>query len=153
MWPLSSRPSTPRHVCSIRPSLPAQTKQSSNHYNARQRNRPHGKARLHCIPRAEPGAELARGIGDGYGRQRATPVMPLASPACSTLPVLKLFVPGHLDASSLPSLEALGSPEKPGNSVIHLCMSVKRTVSGSVSGYLSVSAMAMSSVSSQSKEI
>src|SRR5258707_13532222 len=54
-------------------------------------------------------------------------------------------------ASSLPSLEALGSPEKPGNSVIHLCMSVKRTVSGSVSGYLSVSVMAMSSVSSQSK--
>src|SRR6267143_1389800 len=54
-------------------------------------------------------------------------------------------------ASSLPSLEVLGSPEKPGSSVIHLCMSVKRTVSGSVSGYLSVSAMAMSSVLSQSK--
>src|SRR6266436_1554051 len=53
-------------------------------------------------------------------------------------------------ASSLPSLEALGSPEKPGSSVIHLCMSVKRTVSGSVSGCLSVSAMAMSSVLSQS---
>src|SRR5258706_16217647 len=55
-------------------------------------------------------------------------------------------------ASSLPSLEVLGSPEKPGNSVIHLCMSVKRTVSGSVSGYLSVSAMAISSVLSQSKD-
>src|SRR5882762_11563275 len=54
-------------------------------------------------------------------------------------------------ASSLPSLEVLGSPEKPGNAVIHLCMSVKRTVSGSVSGYLSVSAIAMSSVLSQSK--
>src|SRR5260370_29539407 len=54
-------------------------------------------------------------------------------------------------ASSLAWLDALGSPEKLGNSVIHLCMSVKRTVSGSVSGYLSVSAMAMSSVSSQSK--
>src|ERR1700730_1111310 len=54
-------------------------------------------------------------------------------------------------ASSLPSLEVLGSPEKPGSSVIHLCISVKRTVSGSVSGYLSVSAMAISSVLSQSK--
>src|SRR6266852_3989527 len=54
-------------------------------------------------------------------------------------------------ASSLPSLEVFGSPEKPGSSVIHLCMSVKRTVSGSVSGYLSVSAIAMSSVLSQSK--
>src|SRR6266436_7258200 len=53
-------------------------------------------------------------------------------------------------ASSLPSLEALGSPAKPGSSVIHLCMSVKRTVSGSVSGCLSVRAMAISSVLSQS---
>src|ERR1700730_18818873 len=54
-------------------------------------------------------------------------------------------------ASSLPSFEVFGSPTKPGISVTHLCMSVKRTVSGSVSGYLSVSAMAMSSVLSQSK--
>src|SRR3984893_8627919 len=54
-------------------------------------------------------------------------------------------------ASSLDSLEAAGSPVKRGSSVIHLCMSVKRTVRGSVSGYLSVSAMAMSSRSSQSK--
>src|SRR2546430_7604522 len=35
------------------------------------------------------------------------------------------------------SLEAAGSPEKPGSSVIHLCMSVKRTVRGSTSGNLS----------------
>src|SRR5271165_2228533 len=54
-------------------------------------------------------------------------------------------------ASSLLSLEAAGSPEKPGSSVIHLCISVKRTVSGSVSGYLSVSPMAMSSMLSQPK--
>src|SRR6267154_127457 len=54
-------------------------------------------------------------------------------------------------ASSLPSFEAFGSPQNPDNSVIHLCMSVNRTVSGSVPGYLSVSAMAMSSVSSQPK--
>src|SRR5277367_4865991 len=49
-------------------------------------------------------------------------------------------------ASSLLSLEGAGSPEKPGSSVIHLCMSVKRTVSGSVSGNLSVRPMAMSSM-------
>src|SRR6266481_4047498 len=48
-------------------------------------------------------------------------------------------------ASSLDSLEAAGSPEKPGSSVIHLCMSVKRTVRGSVSGCLSASPMAISS--------
>src|SRR6266478_3023673 len=48
-------------------------------------------------------------------------------------------------ASSLDSLEAAGSPEKPGSSVIHLCMSVKRTVSGSVSGCLSANPMAISS--------
>src|SRR5215470_10439189 len=53
-------------------------------------------------------------------------------------------------ASSLASLDLDGSPAKPGSSVIHLCMSVKRTVSGSVSGNLSVSAMAMSSKLSQS---
>src|SRR5260370_26781961 len=52
-------------------------------------------------------------------------------------------------ASSLASLEAAGSPEKPGSSVIHLCMSVKRTVSGSVSGNLSASPIAMSSKLSQ----
>src|SRR5260370_23896748 len=52
-------------------------------------------------------------------------------------------------ASSLASLEAAGSPEKPGSSVIHLCMSVKRTVSGSVPGNLSVRLMAMSSKLSQ----
>src|SRR6267378_2123038 len=52
-------------------------------------------------------------------------------------------------ASSLASLEAAGSPEKPWSPVIHLCMSVKRTVSGSVSGNLSVRAMAMSSKLSQ----
>src|SRR5947209_16167765 len=52
-------------------------------------------------------------------------------------------------ASSFDSFEAAGSPVNPGSSVIHLCMSVKRTVSGSVSGYLSVSAMAMSSKLSQ----
>src|SRR6266850_5602347 len=52
-------------------------------------------------------------------------------------------------ASSLDSLEAAGSPEKPGSSVIHLCMSVKRTVKGSVSGNLSVRPMAMSSRLSQ----
>src|SRR5713101_3841713 len=52
-------------------------------------------------------------------------------------------------ASSLASLEAVGSPEKPGSSVIHLCMSVKRTVSGSVSGNLPVRAIAMSSKLSQ----
>src|SRR6266852_623022 len=52
-------------------------------------------------------------------------------------------------ASSLASLEAAGSPEKPGSSVIHLCMSVKRTVSGSVSGNLPVRAIAMSSKLSQ----
>src|SRR5882672_4937806 len=52
-------------------------------------------------------------------------------------------------ASSLDSFEAAGSPEKPGSSVIHLCMSVKRTVSGSVSGNLSVRPMAMSSRFSQ----
>src|SRR5215472_13443256 len=52
-------------------------------------------------------------------------------------------------ASSLPSLDAAGSPLNPVNSVIHLCMSVNRTVSGSVSGYLSASAIAMSSKLSQ----
>src|SRR5258708_280967 len=52
-------------------------------------------------------------------------------------------------ASSFDSLEAAGSPEKPGSSVIHLCMSVKRTVSGSVSGCLSVNPMAISSKLSQ----
>src|SRR6266478_5913145 len=54
-------------------------------------------------------------------------------------------------ASSLASLEAAGSPEKPVSSVIHLCMSVKRTVRGSVSGYLSARPMAMSSKLSQPK--
>src|SRR5690242_4447167 len=54
-------------------------------------------------------------------------------------------------ASSLASLEAAGSPVKPGSSVIHLCMSVKRTVRGSVSGYLSARPMAMSSKLSQPK--
>ena len=52
-------------------------------------------------------------------------------------------------ASSLDSFEAAGSPEKPGSSVIHLCMSVKRTVRGSTSGYLSARPMAMSSKLSQ----
>src|SRR6516164_4408282 len=52
-------------------------------------------------------------------------------------------------ASSLDSLDPAGSPAKPGSSIIHLCMSVKRTLSGSVSGYLSASAMARSSKSSQ----
>src|SRR5438874_1282070 len=54
-------------------------------------------------------------------------------------------------ASSLVSLEAAGSPEKPGSSVIHLCMSVNRTVSGSVCGNLSVRPIAMSSRLSQPK--
>src|SRR5260221_10784217 len=53
-------------------------------------------------------------------------------------------------ASSFASLDFAGSPENPVSSVIHLCMSVKRTVRGSVSGYLSVSAMAISSKLSQS---
>src|SRR5579859_7493064 len=53
-------------------------------------------------------------------------------------------------ASSFDSLDLAGSPENPSSSVIHLCMSVNRTVSGSVSGYLSVRAMAMSSKLSQS---
>src|SRR4029077_6107709 len=53
-------------------------------------------------------------------------------------------------ASSFPSLDFAGSPENPGSSVIHLCMSVKRTAYGSRLGYLSVRAIAMSSVSSQS---
>src|SRR5438034_8067836 len=53
-------------------------------------------------------------------------------------------------ASSLDSLDLAGSPLKPGSSVIHLCMSVKRTVYGSSSGNLSVSAMAISSKLSQS---
>src|SRR5258707_12914729 len=53
-------------------------------------------------------------------------------------------------ASSFDSLDLAGSPENPSSSVIHLCMSVKRTVSGSVSGYLSVRAIAMSSKLSQS---
>src|SRR2546421_363279 len=54
-------------------------------------------------------------------------------------------------ASSLVSLEAAGSPEKPGSSVIHLCMTVNRTVSGSVCGNLSVRPIAMSSRLSQPK--
>src|SRR5208337_2912824 len=53
-------------------------------------------------------------------------------------------------ASSLLSLDFSGSPANPGNSVIHLCKSVKRTVSGSTSGYLSVKPMAISSRLSQS---
>src|SRR5262245_9874689 len=52
-------------------------------------------------------------------------------------------------ASSFASLDAAASPVNPVNSVIHLCMSVKRTVSGSVSGYLSANALAMSSKLSQ----
>src|SRR5260370_21953738 len=52
-------------------------------------------------------------------------------------------------ASSLDSLEAAGSPEKPGSSVIHLWRSVKRTVRGSVSGNLSARPIAMSSKLSQ----
>src|SRR5215472_3269922 len=52
-------------------------------------------------------------------------------------------------ASSLDSLDPAGSPVKPGSSVTHLCMSVKRTVNGSVSGCLSASAMAISSKLSQ----
>src|SRR5437879_5137567 len=52
-------------------------------------------------------------------------------------------------ASSLASLEAAGSPEKSGSSVIHLCISVKRTVKGSVSGCLSANPMAISSKLSQ----
>src|SRR5262249_8240242 len=54
-------------------------------------------------------------------------------------------------ASSLDSLDFAGSPANPGSSVIHLCISVKRTVYGSSSGNLSVNAMAMSSKLSQSK--
>src|SRR5207248_11676804 len=45
------------------------------------------------------------------------------------------------------SLEAFGSSEKPGSSVTHRWRSVKRTVSGSRSGWCSLSAMAISSVS------
>src|SRR5271165_6087873 len=45
----------------------------------------------------------------------------------------------------------MGSPANPGSSVIHLCMSVNRTVNGSTSGCLSVKPMAMSSRLSQSK--
>src|SRR5215467_12435179 len=52
-------------------------------------------------------------------------------------------------ASRFDSLDQAVSPVKPVSSVIHLCMSVKRTVSGSVSGYLSASAIAMSSKLSQ----
>src|SRR5258708_25331758 len=52
-------------------------------------------------------------------------------------------------ASSFASLEAAGSLEKRGSAVIHLCMSVKRTVRGSVPGNLSVRAIAMSSKLSQ----
>src|SRR5215471_13925704 len=52
-------------------------------------------------------------------------------------------------ASSFASLDPAGSPLKPASSVIHLCISVNRTVSGSVSGYLSASAIAMSSKLSQ----
>src|SRR6201998_4629818 len=54
-------------------------------------------------------------------------------------------------ASSLLSLDVCGSPANPGSSVTHLCMSVKRTVSGSTSGNLSARPMAMSSRLSQSK--
>src|SRR5260221_3806988 len=53
-------------------------------------------------------------------------------------------------ASSFLSLDFAGSPANPGSSVIHLCMSVKRTEYGSTSGNLSVNAMAMSSKLSQS---
>src|ERR1700726_3215695 len=51
-------------------------------------------------------------------------------------------------ASSLPSLEAFGSPSKPFSSVTILCRSVKRTVSGSVLGCVSESWMPISSASS-----
>src|SRR5271156_6122736 len=53
-------------------------------------------------------------------------------------------------ASSLLSLDLVASPTKFESSRIHLCMSVKRTVSGSVSGCASVRPIAMSSMSSQS---
>src|SRR5258708_31930102 len=55
-------------------------------------------------------------------------------------------------ASSFPSLDLAGSPANPGSSVIHLCMSVKRTVYGSTLGNLSVSAIAIFSVLSQSND-
>src|SRR5271170_7722350 len=53
-------------------------------------------------------------------------------------------------ASSLPSFESFGSPVKPGSSMIHLCRSVKRTVSGSTFGCFSESWMPISSALSQS---
>src|SRR5579862_5970808 len=52
--------------------------------------------------------------------------------------------------SSLPSLESFGSPAKPSSSVTHLCKSVKRTPSGSMSGNFSASLIPISSQSSQS---
>src|SRR5712692_1618252 len=53
-------------------------------------------------------------------------------------------------ASSLPSFESFGSPAKPGSSSTHLCRSVKRMFSGSVSGNLSASRIPTSSELSQS---
>src|SRR5258708_29368547 len=52
-------------------------------------------------------------------------------PRSTLFPYTTLFRSAIWMASSLPSLDALGSPEKPDSSVIHLCISVKRTVSGS----------------------
>src|SRR5277367_3361616 len=53
-------------------------------------------------------------------------------------------------ASSFPSFDNFGSPVNPGSSMIHLCMSVKRTVSGSTPGCFSASWMPISSALSQS---
>src|SRR5262252_4903019 len=50
--------------------------------------------------------------------------------------------------SSLPSVEAFGSSSNPGSSTTQRCRSVKRTVSGSMSGCASISCSAMSSASS-----
>src|SRR5512144_673285 len=50
-------------------------------------------------------------------------------------------------ASSTPSLDALGSSSKSSSSITHRWRSVKRTPRGSVSGYFSESAIAMSSAS------
>src|ERR1700693_2774544 len=52
--------------------------------------------------------------------------------------------------SSLPSFDSLGSPEKPGSSIIHLCRSVIRMVRGSTPGCFSASWMPISSALSQS---
>src|SRR5271165_4861955 len=51
-------------------------------------------------------------------------------------------------ASSFPSVDFCGSSTKVGSSVTKRCRSVKRTVRGSTSGYLSVSAIPRSSASS-----